>query len=41
MAATLQVTVPSFGMDETGNVYRIYRKKSGEGTIPEVWEFCI
>jgi hypothetical protein len=41
MAAKLQVTVPSFGIDETGNVYRIYRKISGEGTVPEAWEFCI
>lgn len=41
MAPKLQVAVPSFGMDETGNVYIIYRKKSGEGTVPEVWEYCI
>jgi hypothetical protein len=25
MAAKLQLTVPSFGMDETGDVFRIYR----------------
>jgi hypothetical protein len=40
MATKLQVTT-LFCMDETGKVYRIYKKKSSEGTVPDVWEFCI